>query len=456
MALERATTLRNGPGLALRVPRETWVALDMAGCPNRCRHCYLGYLPTRRVDGAELRGVVARLRAWVRPGEAAPYLRHVQAHTWFREPDYRPDYRALYDLERELSGREPARFELLSIWRLARDPDYAAWARRIGTEACQVTFFGLEVTHDWFVRRRGSFQDSLVATERLLEAGIRPRWQIFFTQHILPELDALYALVDRLRLRERCEALGGPFQVFLHTPCPDGEAIGIEGLRPTVSALARVPAELLTASVAHIGRPLGEAEADIVARLRRCAEPAATRWGSAERLGFYVTSRLDVYTNPRISIRGGGWGTSPVRMWAPSLGAWKTVTPSASGCCARYRSPRWPSGTAARAAGASIPKGIWYPAGCSSNPGAGGRSTVRHSPAAYAAPRGVAPGYAACRMASYGRKRCNDDDRHRFRHDELQRGDIPQGTSGAHPPGGRVPRPPIDHLLHALRRDPLW
>jgi hypothetical protein len=297
MALERATTLRNGPGLALRVPRETWVALDMAGCPNRCRHCYLGYLPTRRVDGAELREVVARLRAWVRPGEAAPYLRHVQAHTWFREPDYRPDYRALYDLERELSGREPARFELLSIWRLARDPDYAAWARRIGTEACQVTFFGLEVTHDWFVRRRGSFQDSLVATERLLEAGIRPRWQIFFTQHILPELDALYALVDRLRLRERCEALGGPFQVFLHTPCPDGEAIGIEGLRPTVSALARVPAELLTASVAHIGRPLGEAEADIVARLRRCAEPAATRWGSAERLGFYVTSRLDVYTN---------------------------------------------------------------------------------------------------------------------------------------------------------------
>ncbi|HHX43241.1 MAG TPA: hypothetical protein GX714_04540 [Chloroflexi bacterium] len=273
------------------------MALDMAGCPNRCRHCYLGYLPTRRVDGAELREVVARLRAWVRPGEAAPYLRHVQAHTWFREPDYRPDYRALYDLERELSGREPARFELLSIWRLARDPDYAAWARRIGTEACQVTFFGLEVTHDWFVRRRGSFQDSLVATERLLEAGIRPRWQIFFTQHILPELDALYALVDRLRLRERCEALGGPFQVFLHTPCPDGEAIGIEGLRPTVSALARVPAELLTASVAHIGRPLGEAEADIVARLRRCAEPAATRWGSAERLGFYVTSRLDVYTN---------------------------------------------------------------------------------------------------------------------------------------------------------------
>lgn len=279
------------------VPQETWVALDMAGCPNRCRHCYLGYPPTRRMDGGELRRVVGRFRAWTRPGETGPWLRHVQAFSSFREPDYHPDYRAFYELEGEINGREPTRFELLSIWRLARDPDYAPWARSVGTEACQITLFGLDATHDWFVRRRGSFRDSLVATERLLEAGIRPRWQIFLTRRILPEIDALYDMVDRLRLRQRAEALGSPFQVFVHTPGPDGEAFGIEGLRPTVSALARIPAELLAASAAHLGHSLGEAEGDIVARLCRRDEPAATRWGDTDRLGFYVTSCLDVYPN---------------------------------------------------------------------------------------------------------------------------------------------------------------
>lgn len=280
-----------------RLPRETWVALDMAGCPNRCRHCYLGYPPTRRVEDGELGTLVERFRTWVRPGEGAPYLHHVQAHSWFREPDYRDDYRTLYDLEGEVSGRAPQRFELLSIWRLARDPDYARWARSIGTEACQISFFGLEATHDWLVRRRGSFRDSLLAAERLLEAGIRPRWQLFLTRRILPEVEELYGLVDRLRLRQRTEALGASFQIFAHTPGPDGEAFSIEGLRPTVADLARVPAELIEASVAYLGRPLGEAEGDIVARLRRCDEPAATRWGNTGPLGFYVTAGLDVYSN---------------------------------------------------------------------------------------------------------------------------------------------------------------
>ncbi len=280
-----------------RLPRETWVALDMAGCPNRCRHCYLGFPSTRRVEGAVLAGLAARFRDWVRPGESAPYLRHVQAYSWFREPDYRDDYRALYDLEGEVSGRAPQRFELLSIWRLAREPDYARWARSIGTEVCQISFFGLETTHDWFVRRRGAFRDSLLATERLLEAGIRPRWQLFLTRRILPEVGELYELVDRLRLRQRAEALGAPFQVFAHTPGPDGEAFLIEELRPTVADLARVPDGLLEASVAHLGRPLGEAEGDIAARLHRCDEPATTRWGNTGPLGFYVTSGLDVYSN---------------------------------------------------------------------------------------------------------------------------------------------------------------
>lgn len=30
--------------------RQVAVALDMAGCPNRCRHCWLGNMPNERVE----------------------------------------------------------------------------------------------------------------------------------------------------------------------------------------------------------------------------------------------------------------------------------------------------------------------------------------------------------------------------------------------------------------------
>jgi hypothetical protein len=30
------------------------VALDMRGCPNRCRHCYLGFGTNQKMAGADL------------------------------------------------------------------------------------------------------------------------------------------------------------------------------------------------------------------------------------------------------------------------------------------------------------------------------------------------------------------------------------------------------------------
>jgi hypothetical protein len=283
--------------------RDTFLALDMAGCPNRCRHCWLGALPNRRKREDDLRCMVQSLRSWVRPGETSSFFHEVEALTWFREPDYAtargsyPGYRRLYELERELNGRPPTRFELLSIWRLAHDEEYARWAREVGTTACQISFFGLEETQDWFCRRRGAFRDSLLATTRLLEAGIRPRWQLFLTTRILPDLDGLLSLVDDLRLRERTTALGGEFQLFTHTPGPDGEAWAIEHLRPTVDDLARVPAWLVRESERYLGYPLGAAEGDLVEHMSQELAIFPSAHGYPERLGFYVTASDDVYSN---------------------------------------------------------------------------------------------------------------------------------------------------------------
>ncbi len=285
------------------LPREISVLLDMAGCPNRCRHCWLGAAPNHRLKPDDLRRVAEVFRGWCRPGESDPFFKRLGFASWYREPDYAPNYRELYELERELSDDNASRFELLSIWRLARDPGYAAWAREAGTEACQITFFGLEVTTDWFARRRGSFQDALAATERLIEAGIRPRWQVILTKHFLPEAGAFVELVRALRLEERVEGLGAPFRVFLNTPSPNGEAFAIEDLRVEAADLESLPDYLVEQTLAHFGRDvlaeaLGRPEAELLPGMLAEAGTVAEQPGALPaRLAFVVDSGFHVYTN---------------------------------------------------------------------------------------------------------------------------------------------------------------
>jgi hypothetical protein len=279
------------------------VALDMAGCPNRCRHCWLGHTPNRRLSEQTLRQTVAQFRAYRRLGQQEPYFQQLCVATWYREPDFAPHYRRLWELEQALSDEGAARrFELLSVWRMARDERYAPWARQIGTEVCQISFFGLEESTDWFCQRKGAFRDSLLATERLIEAGIRPRWQLFLTERLLPELDAVQALIDELDLERRVSALHpdrAPFEVFLHGVCPDGAGFEIEHLRPTVDALDALPEALARKTCAHqhvndLVQCLGKAEADWLPELLQEGAPLA-EWPPVT--AFMVTPELDVYSN---------------------------------------------------------------------------------------------------------------------------------------------------------------
>ena len=303
--------------------REIGVLVDIAGCPNRCRHCGLGCPPNKRLSEETLRWVVQQFKEWVYPGEQAPFFNPVDVMTWYREPDFAPNYRELYELEKELSDGKSTRFELLSIWRLARDESYAKWAYDVGvtdkrlgtsvgegTESCQISLFGMEKTTDYFTRRPGSFRDSLVATERLLEVGIKPRWQLFLTKLIIPELDDLLGLAGSMNLEKRIRDIGGEFDIFIHAPGPDGEAWNIEHLRPDVDVVSQIPTYLVEKTKAHSGTssvekspqlPLikgeevfGYAENDLIPRLLSDAQPYA--W-QPEHLAFMVTSDLDVFSN---------------------------------------------------------------------------------------------------------------------------------------------------------------
>lgn len=280
------------------------LAFDMHGCPNRCRHCWLDHQvvtpPRARMTEAEVRWAAAQFRAFRRPGEDRPPWRRFHVASWIREPDYSDHYRRLHALEVELSDAPPARdrYEVLSVWRLARDQEYAHWAYDLGIRECQLSFFGLEQTTDWACRRRGAFRDLLVATERLLAAGIRPRWQLFLLKPLIPDLPGLIALAEELRLRERCEALGGSFPFWMHSPSPDGAAFGLEHLRPTDRDLERAPRAFLEQTEARLGRPIGVPERTLLRTLREDSGPTVRAISEAtggNPVWFYVAPNFDVY-----------------------------------------------------------------------------------------------------------------------------------------------------------------
>jgi hypothetical protein len=271
------------------------VTVDLAGCPNRCRHCYLGVPANPQLPPDVLREVADAFWGWQRPGEGKLYFEQVYVSSWYREPDFSADYRQLHELERELSRAEPRRYELLSIWRLARDPDYAAWARAVGPSRCQISFFGLEETTDFFVRRAGAFQDALTATERLLDVGMVPRWQFFLTKPGMPELPALMDLIDDLRLQERVAELGDEFGVFCHPPGLSGEARNMQEFAITEEDLPAIPQELMAATVKHFGGAVNwGTERAALERLEAGEEHSQY---VPDEMWFFVDGNLDVYPN---------------------------------------------------------------------------------------------------------------------------------------------------------------
>ncbi|KKL90445.1 hypothetical protein LCGC14_1904600 [marine sediment metagenome] len=278
-----------------KLPRQIGVAVDLAGCPNRCRHCYLGNVPNGTLPRELLAEAAESFWSWTRPGEATPYFQQVDVLPWYREPDFSDDYRELYDLSAELSRREPRRYELLSIWRLARDPDYAIWAKERGPKICQISFFGMAELTDHFHRRRGAFRDNITATRRLLEVGMIPRWQVFLTGPGMDDLGGIMSLVDELGLYPRVADLGGRFDIFCHPPGPEGESWNIEDIRIEQDDLARVPEALLESSREHFGGKIGwEAESVLIGKI--IAGMAAPPYVPAETW-FFINSDCDVFSN---------------------------------------------------------------------------------------------------------------------------------------------------------------
>lgn len=223
------------------------VMVDMAGCPNRCRHCWLGNKRNGHMSVDEFRSIATQFKGW--RDENGHGISELGFFSWWREPDFSDDYRELWRLEQELSSLGRAeRFELLSTWRLARDESYAKWAATLKPKVCQITFFGMEKSTDWGMRRKGAFRDQLKATERCITVGITPRWQLFLTKQCLSEPDEFMKLITEYNISS----------FFIGGISPEGCGYEIESERLEKVDLRYIPDEMTALSrdgISMLGRP---------------------------------------------------------------------------------------------------------------------------------------------------------------------------------------------------------
>lgn len=285
------------------------IALDMLGCPNRCRHCFVGWRPNPKLVESDMRSVAEAFR---------PYAKTLTVNDWTREPDFGDDYKEKWELCNRLSTEPPEHYELASVWRLARDREYAPWLKSLGLRYVQLTLFGGEELTDYFTGRRGAYQDILKAIDVLLENGIAPRLQAFANQKTIPELPKVVELIDGLELEKRCEAIGIPFACFVHQGSCDGEAEKLYPIWVTSGDLGKIPDRLAQYTLKHFNAPdikavFGREERELYSELIN--DHTTQSLGGTAPAVLYIDGEFNV--TPNIGVPARQWQLGNLKEQGP-------------------------------------------------------------------------------------------------------------------------------------------
>ncbi len=257
------------------------LVVDMYGCPNRCKHCWLGHVDhTPMPDGADV---------WL-VDYFKPYFQEITFYSWMREPDFTNDYEKRWERDRQISiGAMPQRFELASFYRLCRDAQYVHFLKRVGVREVQLTFFGMEAMTDRYVGRKGAFAELMLASRILIKHGIIPRYQVFINQENKEQIISLLAHLQQSHADVCGHDSGIPFKFFIHEGSCDGEN---RKLYPIRIAKQDIPKELIRY---YLGYNELYAERDCCDML--CRDLSSHVYHNDEEIVLNVTSDFGVYYN---------------------------------------------------------------------------------------------------------------------------------------------------------------
>lgn len=266
------------------------VALDMYGCPNRCKHCWVGHTPNGNLTENDLIYVAQAFR---------PHADKMEIFDWYREPDYKDNYSRLWQLRTELSDFVTPHFELVSVFRLVRDENYVKWLASLGMKCAQITLFGGETTTDHYTGRRGAYKEILRAMDILIENGMSPRVQIFVNKSNIDELPQIEKLIEQNNYVDRCKSFGGKFSCFVHQGSCDGENEKLYDIHVTPDDLEKIPALLKNFTLEYFNTDdlsviFGRAESELYDEL--ICDTSINDFTSSEP-AFYVDNGFDVYPN---------------------------------------------------------------------------------------------------------------------------------------------------------------
>ena len=252
------------------------LVVDMYGCPNRCLHCWLGHMPNKQLPDETDKFIVDYFR---------PFFGRIAYYSWMREPDFCDGYRERWFRDIAVSvNAVPQRFELASFWRIARDGAYIPFLKEAGVKKVQLTLFGLNETQDRYVGRKGAFSEVMLATRRLIEGGIVPRWQCFINEENIREIEEVYVLYGQIKT-ESCPEM----EFFVHEGSCDGEN---RRLYPIRIRKKHIPDSLVPV---YLGYDELWEEKDCVKELLTC--DSSPEYSLRGDVTLNVANTLDAYLN---------------------------------------------------------------------------------------------------------------------------------------------------------------
>ncbi len=262
----------------------------MYGCPNRCRHCWVGHSPNGHMAVGDLEMIAAKFK---------PYAYEFEIFDWYREPDFNDNYKELWELRKQLSDKITPHYELISVWRIVRDNNYVKWLVSLCMTKAQLTLFGGEATTDYYMGRKGAYWEILQAIDILIENKISPRIQVFVNKNNIDELPLIEKLMLENRLSERCIDFGGEFACFVHQGSCDGENAKLYDVRITQDDLKNIPPLLSEYTLKYfhtnnLNDIFGQTEQNLY---NKYIKDTSTRSYVEDDPVFFIDSAYNVYPN---------------------------------------------------------------------------------------------------------------------------------------------------------------